>query len=58
MEQTVSITWDMPILRKFRRVYAKAVAGKKTTFTFETHEFDINYAKFLLEYLEGYFGVK
>ncbi len=52
------IEWTLPMLRQFKAVYEQAVQGKKDTFVFHGNEFDRNYAKYLIEFLEGHFRVK
>lgn len=49
-----SILWDRPMLRRFKKAYFEALPD--ATFTFEGHEFVTNYAKYLIEYLEGIFN--
>lgn len=46
-------TWARVELQQFESVYKKAVAEDADTFVFDGHEFVTNYAKYLIEYLEG-----
>jgi hypothetical protein len=48
-----TITWDRPMLERFRKAYAKAAASKDDVFTFDGHDFVLGYAKSLIEYLDG-----
>jgi hypothetical protein len=48
-----SINWDRPMLERFKKAHADAVAKKVTKFTFDGNEFLVAYAKYLIQYLEG-----
>lgn len=52
MPQT-TITWNRPMLARFKKAYNKAVEDKVETFVFDGHEFVPAYAKYLIEYLTG-----
>lgn len=60
-ENAPSINWTYPMLRRFRVAYAKACIvnnGEMTaTFTFDGNEFVIGYAAYLIEFLNGKFGL-
>lgn len=53
-----TITWTLPMLRRFKVAYEQAVRDKKDTFVFDGNEFVQGYAKYLIEFLEGHFRVK
>lgn len=55
---TVIIDWTPDLLRKFKREYNKAVKTGAEQFTFDDHDFVTDYAKYLIEYLEGRFHAK
>ena len=50
-----SITWDRPMLERFKVVYSDMKALKVKEFTFDGHEFVTDYAKHLIDYLHGQF---
>lgn len=45
-------------LVEFKRLYNQAVIDKKEQFLFEGHEVLVSYAKYMIEYLDGQFGIK
>ena len=47
-----TINWTLPMLKRFKKEYQKAVSNKSDLFTFDGNEFVTGYAKYLLEYLE------
>jgi hypothetical protein len=50
------INWDRPKLERFKKAYEKAIvdgARPNDTFVFDGNEFVVQYAKYLIEYLEG-----
>ena len=49
------IEWDRPKLERFKKVYSAAVAQRTNddVFEFDGHEFNIKYAKYLIEYLDS-----
>lgn len=51
MSSDPTIVWTKPKLKAFTKVYARAVADGKETFTFEGYEFVVKYAEYLIEYL-------
>ena len=52
------INWTPEMARRFKRTYeeAKRVKGGKETFMFDGNEFVLDYAKYLIEYLEMQWG--
>lgn len=50
------IKFDVSKLAALRESYFDAQAKKLQIFTFEGHEYDINYAKYLIEFLEARLG--
>jgi hypothetical protein len=54
-EETKTIEWTAMKLRKLKVAYRQAVTMNAEQFTFETHEFDTEYAKYFIEYLETQF---
>ena len=46
------IEWNREKLERFKRVYRKSGAGGRQVFEFEGYEFVLDYAKYLIEYLE------
>lgn len=48
-----TITWDRPMLKRFKDALSDALGQSSTTFVFDGHEFVISYAKYLIEYLES-----
>ena len=59
-----SILWDRPKLHRFKATYnrvkdaGKVIGHDAESFHFDGHEFVTNYAKYLIEYLEGLFKQK
>lgn len=55
MDSTNTVAWDRKMLGRFKRVYTQVVnhPEKLDAFTFEGHEYVVDYAKYLIEYLEG-----
>lgn len=47
-----TITWDRPMLNRFKMAINKAKGMKGDTFTFDGHEFVIGYAEYLAAYLD------
>ena len=45
-----------PEVKQLRKAYNKAVAAKETEFEFNGKAFLVTYAKYLLEYLDDFFG--
>ena len=45
-------------VQKLRRHYELAVKDEAESFSFEGHELLVQYAKYLLDYLEGKWGIK
>lgn len=39
----------------FKAAYGEAIAASLSEFTFEGHEFDVSYARYLIQYLETNF---
>ena len=46
------IEWNREKLERFKRAHRISRATNKQTFTFEGYEFVLDYAKYLIEYLE------
>lgn len=51
-----TIVWTKPMLERLRKAYQKAVADKADTFVFDGNEFVVDYAKYLIQYLDSQFG--
>lgn len=49
------ITWTKPMLLRFKESYGQAVGERREDFTFDGHLFVTNYARYLIQYLEGKF---
>jgi hypothetical protein len=52
----IYISWNQPKLKRFEAAYAQArklTAIGGDVFTFEGHEFLLDYAKYLIQYLQG-----
>jgi hypothetical protein len=47
-----TVTWDKPMLEKFKKVYAKAVRSEAQEFSFQGQTYLVAYAKYMIEYLE------
>lgn len=45
------INWTYPMLLRLQKAYVQARADKVDTFKFEGHEYLVEYAKYLIEYL-------
>lgn len=52
MNERVTITFDRETLRKFKKSYKYAVMLDTANFTFQGHDFNTAFAKYLIEYLE------
>lgn len=52
------IEFDRQELSNLKRAYTMALKNKKETFLFKGKKFLTTYAKYLIEYLEGCFGIK
>ena len=50
---TTYINWTRPMLERFKKAYADAVAQGLDDFIFDGNEFVTDYAKYLIEYLDG-----
>lgn len=46
------ITWDHPMLIRFKARFEQAKTANESQFSFEGNEFVTDYAKYLIEYLE------
>lgn len=57
MSSDPTIIWTVPKLKAFIKVYARAVADGKPTFVFEGHEFVVEYAEYVIQYLQRRFGL-
>ncbi len=53
MTNNPTITWNRPKLERFQRAYQRAVKAQTGTFTFDGYEFVLDYAKYLIQYLEA-----
>jgi len=51
MDKTITI--NPTTYKKLKKAYSKAVAEKKTQFTYEGNELLVAYAKYLLQYMES-----
>lgn len=47
------INWDRPMLERFKKAYDAARKAGDTQFEFDGNVFVTDYAKYLIEYLEG-----
>ena len=50
-----SITWDRPMLERFKAIHNNMKALGVKEFTFDGHDFVTAYATHLIEYLHGQF---
>ena len=50
------ITWDRPMLNRFKLAYQSAKLQKLRQFDFEGNSYLIDYAKYLIEYLNETIG--
>lgn len=50
-----TVSWSKPKLKRFKTAYQHAKDKELADFTFEGSEFDLKYAKYLIEYLEEHF---
>ena len=50
-----TVSWTKSKVKNFRTIIAHAEESKLETFTFDGNEYDLKYAKYLLEYLEDHF---
>ncbi|NQY92278.1 MAG: hypothetical protein HRT46_11580 [Deltaproteobacteria bacterium] len=50
--ERVTISWDRPMLERFKVAHAKAPGDADSEFTFEGNTFVKGYAKYLIEFLE------
>ncbi len=55
MDNSEKITYTKESIERLRKRYEEAIAGGDDRFTFEGNEYMIDYAKYMLEYLEGVF---
>lgn len=53
---TIEMRWTPEMLKRFKRAYNQAVKDNADVFTFEGNAFVRDYAKYLIEYIEGEFG--
>lgn len=56
MVGSISITHQSYV--KLKKAYNKAVVQKKATFTFEGSELVVDYAKYLLQFMEIKLGIR
>ena len=56
MDNTITI--NFATYKKLKKAYQEALKNNETIFIFEGHELLINYAKYLLQYLDMQLGVK
>ncbi len=47
-----TITWNAPLLKRFKKAIKAAMHNKKDQFTFDGNEFVTAYAVYLAQYLE------
>lgn len=53
-----TINWTAEMLERLKKAYAHAVETNLESFEFDGNEFNTNYAKYLIEYLDNtLFGV-
>lgn len=55
MKEQNTIKFDPFKLKLFKLDYDRAIRESKKTFIFQGDEFDVNYARYLIEYLESKF---
>jgi hypothetical protein len=55
---TGSLTIDMPTYKRLKKAYEQALKENKKSFIFENTELLVDYAKYLLQYLENRLGVE
>ncbi len=41
------------MLKRFKKAYEEAAAANRAVFDFDGHQFVVQYARYLIEYLEG-----
>lgn len=51
-----TITWTADKLKRLKGAYQQAVEATDDEFSFDGNQFVTNYAKYLIEYLEGQFA--
>ena len=51
------ISWTVDMLKRFKKAYEEASKEEKMSFMFDYNEFDLGYAKYLIEFLEIKFKV-
>ena len=50
-----TVLWNKEAVKRFKRTIQSIQEANGTQFEFEGNEYDLKYAQYLLEYLEGYF---
>jgi hypothetical protein len=49
------VSWTKPKMKQFRAAIKHAEGSREIQFEFDGNEYDLKYAKYLLEYLEDHF---
>jgi hypothetical protein len=52
MSQQPTIEWTRPMLERFKKEYQRARKDKQDVFRFEGNEYFIEYARYLIQFLE------
>ena len=50
-----TVSWTKPKVKRFKTVIRNTEESRKSQFEFEGNEYDLKYAKYLLEYLGDHF---
>jgi hypothetical protein len=50
-----TVSWDKQKVKRFKEVIRHVQESRESQFEFDGSEYDLKYAKYLLEYLEGHF---
>jgi len=52
----ITVNFDRAMLQRFKKAFKRVTKNKsKTSFKFEGNEYNVSYAKYLIEYLESKF---
>jgi hypothetical protein len=50
-----TVSWTKPKVKRFKAVIQHVEESRESQFEFDGSEYDLKYAKYLLEYLEDHF---
>jgi hypothetical protein len=50
-----TINWTLPMLKRFKAAQKAAVVRDDSEFFFEGNEFDVKYAKYIIQHLDSLF---